>query len=251
MTLETTVGTIEPRARPSPVDGFECFYGWVIYAHPFDSEHVLTFRVFPENDFAPYEAIWHRDPDGEWTIYVDGPRLDTACPRFFGAAARESRFADIEYEWTGPMELTIEMDDPELVWTVSMADSPLVEFMNATSANMPEVLARTRPMTRMMEWMGDVVFDLGEIDLAGIAPNGQNAILLPRRMFPIESASARLNGTDLGESVRHSENPTIGGLKLPAQPIFAIGKAYFTTLDLAEYERTIAELHGRSTPSGA
>ncbi len=54
--------------------------------------HVLALRVFPENDFAPYRSIWHRTPDGTWSIYVDGPRVDTACPRYFGAAPGTWRF---------------------------------------------------------------------------------------------------------------------------------------------------------------
>jgi hypothetical protein len=32
---------------------------------------VLALRVFPDNDFAPYRTIWHRDPGGRWAIYAD------------------------------------------------------------------------------------------------------------------------------------------------------------------------------------
>lgn len=251
MDLEATAESIEPRVRPSPVDGLEYFRGWVIHSHPFDSGHVLVLRVFPENVFAPYEAIWHRDPEGEWTIYVDGPRLDTACPRFFGAAARDSLFADISLEWTGPMDLTVEMDDPELIWTVSMAASPLVSLSNATTANVPEALARTRPMTRTMEMMGNLLFDLGEIDLAGVTPNGQEGVMVTRRLSLVESASARLDGIDLGEPATVDESPTFGELRFPKRPLFAIGSGYFSTLDEAEFERTVAELREHSTPSGA
>lgn len=251
MNLEAAAQSIEPRARPSPVDGSEYACGWGIYAHPFDSGHVLALRVFPENDFAPYRAIWHRTPEEEWTIYVDGPRLDTACPRYYGAAARDSRFAEISLDWTGPLDLTIEMDDPELVWTASMADSSLVDVVNAISTTVPEALARTRPLTQVMEWMGGTVFDLGSINLAGVTPNGQEAILLPRQLVPIASASAHFDGTDLGEPAKHAENPTIGELKLPARPILAIGKGYFTMEDTTEYESTVAALRDRSTPSDA
>ncbi len=54
--------------------------GWGVFALPFDSGHVLALRVFPQNDFSPYRAVWHRDPDDRWSIHVDGQRLDTACP---------------------------------------------------------------------------------------------------------------------------------------------------------------------------
>lgn len=247
MNIEAIVRSIQPQTQPSPAGGFEYGRGWGIYANPFGSGHVLALRVFPENDFVPFKTIWHRTPEEEWTIHVDGPRLDTACPRYYGAAAQNSRFADISLEWTGPMDLTVEMDDPELVWTVSMADSPLVEIVNATGGTVPDFLARTRPLTRLMEWIGDAVFDTGEIDLTGVAPNGQEAILLPRALLPIVSGSAHLDGTDLGTPETHTENPTIGELRLSARPTFVIGRAYFTMQDAAEYERTVAELRGHST----
>ncbi len=62
----------------APWPGHEYVKGWGVFGLPFDSGHVLALRVFPENDFAPYTTIWHRDPAGRWAIYVDGPRLDTA-----------------------------------------------------------------------------------------------------------------------------------------------------------------------------
>ncbi|HUZ56448.1 MAG TPA: hypothetical protein VMU94_28480 [Streptosporangiaceae bacterium] len=55
---------------------------------PFDTGHVLALCVFPENDFSPYRTVWHRDPGGRWSIYVDGPRLDTGCPRYYGPACQ-------------------------------------------------------------------------------------------------------------------------------------------------------------------
>jgi hypothetical protein len=70
----------------APWPGHEYVRGWGIFGLPFDSGHVLALRVFPENDFGPYRTVWHRDPGGRWSIYVDGPRLDAACPRYYGAA---------------------------------------------------------------------------------------------------------------------------------------------------------------------
>ncbi len=70
----------------APWPGHEYVNGWGVFGLPFDSGHALALRVFPDNDFAPYRTLWHRDPNGGWSIYVDGPRLDTACPRYYGAA---------------------------------------------------------------------------------------------------------------------------------------------------------------------
>ncbi len=79
---------------------------------PFDSGHVLALRVFPENDFSPYRTVWHRDPGGRWSINVDGPRLDTACPRYYGAACHFTGHAQIRLTWDGPATLRVTMDSP-------------------------------------------------------------------------------------------------------------------------------------------
>jgi hypothetical protein len=67
----------------APWPDHEHVKGWGVFGLPFDSGHVLALRVFPEYDFAPYRTLWHRDPNGSWSIHVDGPRLDTACPRSY------------------------------------------------------------------------------------------------------------------------------------------------------------------------
>jgi hypothetical protein len=213
-----------------------------VFSLPFDSDHVLALRVFPENDFAPYITIWHRTPEGFWSIFVDGPRLDIAYPRYYGAAARHVQFSRITLSWIGPMEPLIEMDSPKLVWSVSMTTTPLIKLMSMISPRLPEPLWRAQIMLRAWEWIGRTMLDLGNITLSGIGPNGHFGILMPQRMFPIASTKAELDGQALGQPTRSKENPSIGDLRLPARPTFAIGRAYFKIQDQNEYERTIKEL---------
>lgn len=242
MNLAEQLQRVSPAVVPSPLAGFEHVRGFGVFGLPFDSGHVLALRVFPQNDFAPYRTIWHRTPTGAWSIYVDGPRADTACPRYYGAAAKHVGYARIDLAWTGPMELSIQMDSPRLEWHVGMTASPLVTVMNAISSALPERLWRTRPLLRLFERLGGRLFDLGDIALSGSMPNGHFGILMPRRMFPISSASARLDGLDLGQPTRAPTNPSIGGVPLPARPIFAVGGGYFRIQDQQEYERTVREL---------
>ncbi len=242
MNLARELQAIKPLTRTSPLPGFEYIRGFGVFSSPFDSGHVLALRVFPENDFAPYTAIWHRAPDGLWSIFVDAPRLDIACPRYFGSAAHHVQFSHITLTWTGPMELLIEMDSPRLVWSVSMATTPLIRIMNMISPRLPEPLWRAPIMLRAMEWIGRTLFDLGDMTLSGIVPNGHFGILMPQRMFLITSAKADLEGRDLGQPTRSKENPSIGDVRLPARPTFAVGRGYFKIQDPIEYEKTIKEL---------
>lgn len=242
MDLASELQAVEPHVAPSPLSGFEYVRGYGVYALPFDSGHVLALRVFPENDFAPYRTIWHRTPEGVWSIHADSPRLDIACPRYYGKAAKQNTYARITLDWTDPRALTVEMDAPRLQWTISMTGPPLVRLMNAVSQRIPERLWRTPMMLRAFERIGDTLFDLGDVTLFGRAPNGHFAMVMPIRMFPIASSTARLEGADLGQPTRSRENPSIGALRLPARPVFAVGRAYFEMQDPDEYRQTVTEL---------
>src|SRR5262249_5909825 len=130
MTLASELQALRPLVQRSPLSGYEYVKGFGIFGLPFDSGHVLALRVFPENDFGPYITIWHRPPAGAWSIFVDGPRLDTACPRYYGAATRHVQFSKITLQWTEAAALSIRVDDPELDWSVSMAAPLHFRLMN-------------------------------------------------------------------------------------------------------------------------
>lgn len=250
--VEAIVQRIQPRARRSPVVGFEHQRGWGVLAFPFDSRHVLALRVSPQNDFAPFVSIWHRTPDGTWSIYVDGPRLDTACPRYWGAETDHARLTGISIEWTGPQSFVVEMTAPRLRWTVSLSAGPLVRAVNAVTRTVPESLLRTWPSIRLAEWLGDSLFDLGDITLATTVPNGHEALLVTEQLFPIVDGRARLDGVDLGDPAALPDNPTFGVARLPARPVFTVGPGYLTIVDEDEYEAAVASARrdARSGDSG-
>jgi hypothetical protein len=54
-------------------------------------------------------------------MHVDGPRLDTTCPRYFGPALAHAGHARIEIEWTDPARLLVGMDEPGLYWQLSVS----------------------------------------------------------------------------------------------------------------------------------
>src|SRR5262245_8900937 len=120
-----------------PWPNHEYVRGWGVFGLPFDSGHYLALRVFPENDFAPYRTVWHRDPGGAWSIFVDAPRLDVACPRYYGAACSVTAPARIDVSWTGPMSLRVVMDRPTLEWTVEATETSILRMMNWISRRLP------------------------------------------------------------------------------------------------------------------
>ncbi|MFE0508888.1 hypothetical protein [Streptomyces sp. NPDC058964] len=220
--------------------GHEYAKGWGVFGLPFDSGHVLALRVFPESSFGPYRTVWHRTPGGQWSVHVDGPRLDTACPRYYGPACEHTGFARIQLTWTGPASLHVTMDSPSLDWTVTARSTPVLTVMNAIGSALPLASWRPRVLVRSRELMARAL-GLGSLQMAAVMPSGHVGTLMPQRMYYIAGARAVLDGTDLGCPVRLSHNPHIGGVPLPTRGILAIGQAAWQIQGAAEYERTRAE----------
>jgi len=216
-----------PAARgQTPGPGHEYARGWGVFALPFTSGHVLVLRVFPESSFGPYRAVWHRDPAGRWSIYVDGPRVDTACPRYFGPATDVTGTARIGLDWTGPATLRVTMDSPALEWTLTATSTRILALLNAMSAAMPQFTWRLRPLVRARERLA-AALGMGQLRLTATMPSGHTGTLMPGRMYFIDDASATLDGADLGQPARWPASPVIGAVPLPARGVLAIGQAVF------------------------
>lgn len=233
---------IEPRVVTSPWPDHEHYRGYAVMVLPFSSGHLLGLRVFPENDFAPYKSVWHRTPEGDWSIYNDGPSLDTTCPRWWGPALRHADLTSIELTWTGPNDLRVEMEAPRLMWTMSMTASPLLRPLNAVSAALPLWTWKPAPLLRIREWMAKELLGMGDLRFSFVTPSGQNAVIMPEQIFFIDASEAVWEGRDLGDPVRLTTNPTIGGVPLPSRPAFVIGQAYARIKDRKEYRRTREEI---------
>jgi hypothetical protein len=147
--LAATLSNLPPIRGHAPWPNHEYVRGWGVFGPPFDSGCILALRVFPENDFGPYKTVWRRDSQGDWPIYVDGPRLDTACPRYYGAACQQIRYTHIALTWTGPTTLQVTMDDPALEWTLTARSTRYLDLLNAMSAALPLASWRPRSLARV------------------------------------------------------------------------------------------------------
>lgn len=234
--LKSELESLVPRVQQSPWPGHEHVRGYGVFGLPLSSGHTLTLRVFPVNDFAPYITIWHRTPDGKWTIYFDAVRSDVACPRYYGPAVDHITAASINLEWLSAAVLRIRMDEPKLEWTVFMHEPLYLRLLNAISKRLPFWTWKKPALLKLREWMAQRI-GLGKIKLAGYMPSGHFGILMPQRMYLIDHARVELDGEDLGHPVKVRPNPKIGDVPLPARGVFAIGEAHWEIRDVAEYRQ--------------
>jgi hypothetical protein len=223
-TLAARLSAIPEATGPAPWPDHEYVRGWGVFGLPFDSGHVLALRVFPQSTFGPYRTLWHRDPDGHWSIYADAPELEHACPRYYGAACTRQERARISLTWTGPRSLQVELDEPALTWTLTAHSTPALAVLNATSRLTPLAWWRPAALRRLRERVAERL-GMGRLQLAGTMPSGHDGILMPQRMYLVDDARATLDGTDLGRPTRLEDNPTIGGVPLPARGVLAQGQA--------------------------
>lgn len=222
-------------AGRAPWPGHEYVKGWGVFGLPFESGDVLALRVFPESDFGSYHTLWHRNSIGEWSIYVDGPSLETACPRYYGPACRHTGFAKIGIEWTGPSSLRVTMPDRALDWTLNAGSTRTLRALNAVSPRMPLATWRSDALVRARELVARAC-GLGRLQMRGTMPSGHVGILMPQRMYFIDEAQATLEGRELGRPTRLERNPTIGSVTLPARGTLAIGLAMWKIRDVDEFD---------------
>lgn len=225
----------------APWAGYEYVKGWGVFGLPFDSGHVLALRVMPQGSFEPYRAIWHRNPEGRWSINVDGPRVELGCPRYFGPACEEVGPTHIDVKWTGPYTLQVRADQPRLEWAVTFSRSPVMALVNPLNQAMPLASWRSSVMVKARELLARGL-GMGSLELACEMPSGHHGIFMPERMYLVKSTRAVLAGVDLGAATRTRPNPDIGGVPLPARGVLAIGGGVWKIKDEAEFERIRREV---------
>ena len=251
MNLAKKANALETRTNTSPWTDHEHIRGYAVMMLPFSSGDLLGLRVWPESDFAPYVSVWYRSSDGEWSMFSDGHSLETTCPRYWQSVIQRAELINIDITWTDANELRVEMDEPQLVWTMSMTAPPLLRGINAMSAELPLWSWRPGPLLRLREWMAKRLLGLGDISLSFTTPSGHETVIMPEEIYFIDDSEAVLDGRSLGEPVQLEENPLLGDVPWPIRPSFGFGQAHMRITDPEEYHRTRERVHGESHDSTA
>lgn len=230
------------RARPLLPDGDdERFAGYGVMGIPFTSGHYLALRDMLASSVGPaYRAIWHRDPEGRWTIYTTGaPEL--TCPRYFGSVASSVQVPSIDVMWRDNRTLDVSLGD-DLDWRIELSSSPATSMMTAMSGALPEGAWNSNPVLAAMEPMASGVLRIGRVRLRGATPNGPRFKAAPRKVWRA-TGRAILLGEDLGAPSPLTTQTRLGDFWLPQRGTFFVGGARFTNAG--------EQITNAATPAGA
>jgi hypothetical protein len=194
--------------------------GFGVIGLPFASGHYLALRCFGASSFGPpYKSLWHRDPEGAWTVYstIDAAR---GCPRYIGAAlARPSIVSPIDVSLIDETSVRVYVEDA-VDWTFQVAPTRATSLMSRMSAWVPERAWANRWVLRVFGLVAGPVLSAGRVRLTGTMPNGQRFKAAPRRVWSIQSSHATVEGLDLGPAGPLAEQARLGDFWLPQRGIF-------------------------------
>lgn len=207
----------------------ERFEGYSLMALPLSSGHLLAFHRFTVSSIGPpFSSVWHRDPQGRWTCYMDVVP-GRGCPRYFGPAMHDVRVDTIDVVWKGRYELAVYVHAARLHMALRLCASPATRLVTALGRIAPAPLWRH---DRSLELLGNAVgrsLGAGAVPFSGDTPAGQRFRLRPRALWRVEAAVVVQNCRDLGEVGVLTERVTLGGYVIPRRPLFTVGATEFGT----------------------
>jgi hypothetical protein len=226
-----------------PIGNEERFNGFGVMGVTFESGHVLALRRFSQSSVGnAYTSVWHRTPYGYWTFYAD-IKPEQSCSRFFGKGINKAVVTPINISVQEDNKICICIDEHRLKWEFVIASSLKVNLMNTMSLFIPDTLWKNKTFLSVLAKVASITFHLGNINLFGTSPNGQQFIANPYRLWQVNKTKATINGMTLGNVKPLEKQAMLGDFRIPQQPLFVLGKAYFTKgeifipkYDMIEYD---------------
>jgi hypothetical protein len=205
----------------------ERFRGYGVMGSPFGSGHVLAFRRMTASSLGPpFTSVWHRDPQGVWTMVVDvDPRR--SCPRYFGSAMDRILVRDIDLAWDGPTMLSLEIPDLGLEWGLRLSSDIVTRMLSWSGRILPAVAWRVPAIQSFVAGAGGRALQVGRLSLAGRTPDGYGFVLVPKALFRVEATVAVVGGEDLGPMGSLPNQIRLGDFWVPNDGLFTLGEAGF------------------------
>ncbi len=225
-TPRQAVATVEGNPRLARGSD-ERFTGYGAMGVPFSGGSYIALRDMVASSLGTgYRAIWHRNPQGRWTIFTTvSPAV--SCPRYFGSAAAVEQVPAIEMIWRDDWTVEVTMGT-RLSWRLRLGSTPATKVMTSIGGVMPAWTWESNAVLGSMGPMAGAVLRSGQIRLRGLTPNGQGFKAAPLRVWRVISGAAVVDGADLGAMGPLPEQARLGDFWLPQRGLFFAGQARFT-----------------------
>ena len=166
-----------------PAEQDDHFYGYGVMGLPFASGHVLAMRKMHSSVGPDYQSVWHRGPDGAWTMWSDVDPSQS-CPRYWGNDLQRAIQAPIDISWPGPSRMTVKIDNGrDLDWEVQLGSTLATRALSAVGRITPNALWRRRAVLTAMGAMAGPMLRAGRMALQGNASNGQRFRVNPELVW--------------------------------------------------------------------
>jgi hypothetical protein len=191
------------------------YAGYAVLDVRFASGDILALRRFPVASIGiGYTSVWHRAPDGQWTLFADVPRSQ-GCGRYFSDLFARAVVAPIRIDWRGPRSLVVEVQGGQLLkWRLDLAPSAATSIFNAAAGFFP-----------LGPSLLDLALKAGRLRIVDprAVPDGMRVRALPQAVWTVDGSRARLGCRDLGCLKADVAVPRRVELWRPRRSLFAAG----------------------------
>jgi hypothetical protein len=205
----------------------ERFAGYGVLGIAFASGNILALRRMPASSIGPaFTTVWHRDPAGRWTFYVDG-EPDLSCGRYFGVAGRIVREDRISLRWYGGASFSVRAPGAGLAWALHLAPSRAARALTAVRRGLPGPIRRRESVQRSMAAATNRLLGGHALTAVGRTPSGHRFQLDSHHAWFVDASTARAHGQHLGPPITLREEVRLGDFTIPRWGVFTAGDAYF------------------------
>jgi hypothetical protein len=197
---------------------------------PFKSGHVLGLRRWTASSVGDqFTSIWHRNPEGCWTIY-ESASCEIACTRYWSAGVDSGRDSAVNLTWEAPDRLRVRTADDAVDWELEIGATMITRTMSAIGSTMPLAAWRSQPVLRTMGTIAGRMLSVGKVQLTGTTSNQQHFEANPLRVWYVTASRAIVEGNDLGPIGPLAEQAHLADFYFPQRGIFAVGRIFMSPL---------------------
>jgi hypothetical protein len=210
-----------------PAGTQERFSGYGVLGVGFASGHILGLRRMAASSLGPaFTSVWHRDPGGVWTFYVDA-EPERTCGRYFGLVGRVVCADRIIISWQSPNSLSVRVPDARLGWAVHLASSRGARTLGRLRRWVPRGVQERAAIRRSLAAVARHLLGLEGLTLSGVAPSGHRFRMEAHDYWVVDASSARYHGQHLGPPITLRTPARLGGFTIPVWGVFTTGDAFF------------------------